>query len=148
MEAANQLTSFIRQHPRLFIITGAGLSTGSGIPDYRDADGQWKVSPPMQYRDFTGSEAARRRYWARSLAGWPRFAAARPNPAHRALATLEGLGHVAQLVTQNVDRLHQQAGSDAVLDLHGRLDQVRCLDCGTILPRNDYQQLLVAANPD
>jgi NAD-dependent SIR2 family protein deacetylase len=146
-DAVSELAAFIRRHPRLFVITGAGISTGSGIPDYRDADGQWKVAPPMQYREFADSGAARQRYWARSMAGWPRFAAARPNPAHRALAALEGLGHVTQLVTQNVDRLHQQAGSSEVLDLHGRLDQVRCLGCGAAQPRGRFQQQLVDANP-
>lgn len=145
--AATTLASFIRRHPRLLVITGAGISTGSGIPDYRDADGQWKVSPPMQYREFAGSESARRRYWARSLAGWPRFAAARPNRAHAALAELESLGHIGLLVTQNVDRLHQQAGSMRVLDLHGRLDQVRCLGCGAAQPRDWFQQQLAQANP-
>lgn len=141
------LVRFVVRHPRLFIITGAGLSTGSGIPDYRDADGQWKVAPPMQFREFTGSAAARQRYWARSMSGWPRFAAAQPNAAHAALAKLERLGHVALLVTQNVDRLHQRAGSSRVLDLHGRLDQVRCLTCGDTRPRDDFQRRLAAANP-
>lgn len=145
--AIDELCSFVSRHPRLFVITGAGLSTGSGIPDYRDADGQWKVAPPMQFREFAGSAAARQRYWARSMSGWPRFAAARPNAAHAALAELERLGHVALLVTQNVDRLHQRAGSARVLDLHGRLDQVRCLDCGDTQPRDDFQRRLAAANP-
>ncbi|MCC5793662.1 MAG: NAD-dependent protein deacetylase [Chromatiales bacterium] len=141
------LHDFILRHPRLLVITGAGLSTRSGIPDYRDADGQWKVTPPMQFREFRDSAAARRRYWARSLAGWPRFSTARPNEAHSALSRLETLGHVTLLVTQNVDGLHQRAGSRRVLDLHGRLDRVRCLDCGASGSRENFQQRLGSANP-
>lgn len=143
----NALQAFIERHPQLFVLTGAGLSTASGIPDYRDADGQWKHAQPIQYRDFIDSEAARRRYWSRSLVGWPRFAAARPSAAHEALAALERLGHVAQLVTQNVDGLHQRAGSARVIDLHGRLDRVDCLDCGARWSRNAVQEMLLAFNP-
>ena len=106
------------------MLTGAGCSTESGIPDYRDADGEWKHRRPMQYREFITRPAARRRYWARSLVGWRRIAAAEPNPAHRALARLEAAGRMRCLVTQNVDRLHSQAGSRRLIDLHGRLDRV------------------------
>lgn len=143
----NALQAFIERHPQLFVLTGAGLSTASGIPDYRDADGQWKHAQPIQYRDFIDSEPARRRYWSRSLIGWPRFSAARPNAAHDALATLERRGHVTQLVTQNVDGLHQRAGSGRVIDLHGRLDRVDCLDCGAHWSRKVIQQQLLALNP-
>ncbi len=141
------LADFVTLHPRLFVLTGAGLSTASGIPDYRDADGQWKNAQPIQYRDFIDQESARRRYWARSLIGWPRFAAARPNPAHVALAELERRHHVRQLVTQNVDGLHQRAGNQRVIDLHGRLDRVDCLECGARWTRDSVQRILIERNP-
>lgn len=141
------LADFITSRQRLLVITGAGISTASGIPDYRDRDGAWKRPQPMTFQAFTASEAARRRYWARSLAGWPRFARARPNAAHQALATLQQRGRVQALVTQNVDGLHQAAGSTAVIDLHGRLDAVVCLGCARRSPRAAFQQALAAANP-
>lgn len=141
------LAGFLAAHQRLLVITGAGISTASGIADYRDRDGAWKRPPPMTYQAFTGSEAARRRYWARSLLGWPRMARARPNPAHHLLAGLQQRGQVQALVTQNVDGLHQAAGSDAVIDLHGRLDAVVCLGCGARSARAQLQQVLEAANP-
>lgn len=129
------------------VVTGAGVSTGSGIPDYRDASGAWKRNPPMQLAEFLGSEQARRRYWARSLVGWRRVAAARPNAAHDALAALERGGRLGRVITQNVDGLHQQAGSRQVVDLHGRLDRVECLDCGRMRPRAEHQAELEEANP-
>lgn len=130
------------------VLTGAGVSTRSGIPDYRDERGEWKHSPPMQYREFVGSEGRRRRYWARSLLGWSRIRAARPNLAHTALAGLEARGLVSLLVTQNVDGLHQASGARNVVDLHGRLDRVVCLDCGQVSSREDLQTRLAALNPD
>lgn len=142
------LADFIAAHRRLLLVTGAGISTGSGIPDYRDREGAWKRPPPMSFQAFTGSGAARRRYWARSLLGWPRFAQARPNAAHLALAALQAQGRVQALVTQNVDGLHQAAGSTGVIDLHGRLDRIVCLGCGQRSARTDFQHALVAANPD
>jgi len=145
--SAGALAAFVRRYPRLFVLTGAGCSTGSGIPAYRGADGQWQSRPPVQYAAFVASPATRRRYWSRSLAGWPRVAQASPNAAHRALGRLERLGHVALLVTQNVDGLHQRAGSRRVLDLHGRLDSVECLSCGGSYPRADIQSLLSGWNP-
>jgi NAD-dependent SIR2 family protein deacetylase len=141
------LADFAVCHPRLLVLTGAGCSTGSGIPDYRDASGAWRHRRPVQYAEFVRSPAVRRRYWARSLAGWPRVAAARPNAAHGALARLEACGRVALLVTQNVDGLQQRAGSRRVLDLHGRLDVVECLACGARLARAELQLLLAAWNP-
>lgn len=144
---AAALRRFLDRHRRLFVLTGAGISTGSGIPDYRDADGAWKRPQPVSYQAFTGQAAVRRRYWARSLAGWAPFAAARPNAAHHALAALERQGRIGLLVTQNVDGLHQRAGSTAVVDLHGRLDRVVCLDCGARTPRAVLQQRLLALNP-
>lgn len=142
-----RLAAWLTARSRVTVISGAGVSTGSGIPDYRDGDGNWKRSPPVQYRDFVGSEAVRRRYWARSFVGWPMFEAAKPSDAHRALARLEQVGQVAQTVTQNVDRLHQRAGSRNVIDLHGRLDVVRCLACEHRSERDEFQVRLRAANP-
>ena len=143
-----RLAAWLDGRSRMAVITGAGVSTGSGIPDYRDGDGNWKRSPPVQYRDFVESAAVRRRYWARSFAGWPMFAAAQPSAAHVALARLERAGLVGELVTQNVDRLHQRAGSRNVIDLHGRLDVVRCLACNDRTPRDTFQERLREANPD
>jgi NAD-dependent SIR2 family protein deacetylase len=142
------LEAFIDQHRRLFVLTGAGCSVNSGIPDYRDADGAWKRSPPVTYQAFMGLEATRRRYWARSLIGWKRISRTAPNAAHRALARLEALGKSEILLTQNVDRLHQAAGSEAVIDLHGRIDRVRCMDCDRVSPRAELQQQLEQLNPD
>lgn len=141
------LAAFVHRHPRLLMLTGAGCSTDSGIPDYRDAQGQWKRAPPMTFQAFTGDERARQRYWARSLIGWRVMSAARPGPAHQALALLEAAGHVELLLTQNVDGLHGAAGSRRVIDLHGRIDTVVCLACHTRLPRADWQALLHARNP-
>lgn len=141
------LARFLRSHRRVAVLTGAGVSTASGIPDYRDADGEWKHSRPVMYEDFRRHAHVRQRYWARSLVGWEAFRRARPNPAHAALAQLESAGHLRGLVTQNVDRLHQQAGHREVLDLHGRLDRVICMDCGDISEREAMQLRLKAANP-
>ncbi len=146
-EARAALSAFTRRHRKLLVLTGAGCSTPSGIPDYRDRSGGWKQRRPMSLAEFTGSASARRRYWAGSLRGWPRVRDARPNAAHAALARLEAAGRVAQVITQNVDGLHQRAGSRRVVDLHGRLDVVECLSCGRRVGRDDLQSLLVAWNP-
>jgi NAD-dependent SIR2 family protein deacetylase len=138
---------FLSSHRPLFVLTGAGVSTDSGIPDYRDRDGRWKGAEPIRYQSFVKDPAARRRYWSRSFLGWPRIAAAEPNPVHRAVAELERRGFVHQLVTQNVDGLHQRGGAHRVIDLHGRLDSVDCLGCGHRLHRARMQVLLAAANP-
>ena len=130
------------------VLTGAGVSTDSGIPAYRDEAGQWKQSPPMQFRDFTGSELSRQRYWARSMVGWQRMAAASPNAAHHALAEWERRGALRLLITQNVDGLHSAAGSELVIDLHGRLDRVICLSCRELSPRVELQARLVDKNPE
>lgn len=130
------------------VLTGAGVSTGSGIPDYRGRDGEWKHAPPMQFAEFAGSDVARQRYWARSYVGWQRFGTARPNAAHRALAQLEASGKVDTLITQNVDRLHSRAGSENVIDLHGDLGKVRCIDCSDTSLRHTFQRRLKTANPD
>jgi NAD-dependent SIR2 family protein deacetylase len=142
------LQEFIERHSRLFILTGAGCSTDSGIPDYRDAEGGWKRAQPVQFRAFVDEPLTAKRYWARSLVGWRRFGRARPNDAHRALAALERQGRVELLVTQNVDGLHQAAGSTEVVDLHGRLDTVRCMSCEARLPREELQRELLERNPD
>ncbi|MGJ5082846.1 NAD-dependent protein deacetylase [Bradyrhizobium sp. HKCCYLS3013] len=141
------LKSFLDSHRRIVVLTGAGCSTNSGIPDYRDNDGQWKRTPPVTNQAFVGSDETRRRYWARSMVGWRRFGRAQPNGAHHALARLEAQGRCALLVTQNVDRLHQAAGTSNVIDLHGRLDRVRCMGCGAMLSRADFQDELAGANP-
>ena len=145
--ASGKLQAFVEAHPRLFVITGAGVSTASGIPDYRDRSGAWKRPPPITFQAFTGDDLARRRYWARSLVGWSHFRQARPNAVHHALARLEATGRIELLLTQNVDGLHQQAGSRRVVDLHGRIDAVRCLGCGAVTPRADLQRALAERNP-
>ncbi len=141
------LTEFVDRHQNIFVLTGAGISTASGIPDYRDENGAWKQQKPMEYRDFIGSHRARQRYWARSFVGWQRFRQARPNPAHIALARLEREGRLVLTVTQNVDGLHQRAGSERLTELHGSLDQVECLGCATVTPRATLQQRLLDGNP-
>jgi NAD-dependent SIR2 family protein deacetylase len=142
-----RLREFVEAHPRLFVLTGAGCSTDSGIPDYRDTNGGWKRPQPVTYQAFMGEKTTRQRYWARSLVGWRRFGRAEPNATHRALARLEQQGRVATLLTQNVDGLHQAAGHRNVIDLHGRLDEVRCMSCDVRLPRDTFQQSLVKLNP-
>lgn len=142
-----QLLTLLHERPRLVVLTGAGISASSGIPTYRDGDGQWLYSTPIQHRDFLEDPATRQRYWTRSWLGWPGVRDASPNAAHRALTTLEKSGAVELLVTQNVDRLHQRAGSSAVVDLHGRLDRVRCLSCSSYSPREAMQLRLLHSNP-
>ena len=141
------LRGFLDAHPRLFVLTGAGCSTDSGIPDYRDGEGAWKRKPPIDFQTFMGGELARARYWARSMVGWRRFGHVQPNAAHRALAAMEQAGRIELLVTQNVDGLHQAAGSRNVLDLHGRLDEVRCMRCDWRGPRAAWQAELEGRNP-
>jgi NAD-dependent SIR2 family protein deacetylase len=141
------LRAFLDGHGRIFTLTGAGCSTDSGIPDYRDGEGAWKRRPPINFQTFMGGEPARARYWARSMVGWRRFGNVRPNAAHRALADMERQGRIVLLVTQNVDGLHQAAGSRQVVDLHGRLDEVRCMNCDWRGPRRAWQELLDELNP-
>ncbi|AMC99132.1 NAD-dependent protein deacetylase [Halomonas chromatireducens] len=147
VEAYGRLADFLTRHPRLAVLTGAGVSTESGIPDYRDASGAWKCSPPMQHQQFMSSHAARQRYWARALVGFRTLHRARPCVAHTALADLEAEGLVAGVITQNVDGLHQKAGSRRVIDLHGRAEQVRCMQCGALRMRHDLHAELAECNP-
>jgi NAD-dependent SIR2 family protein deacetylase len=142
-----ELTAFAQRHPRLFVLTGAGCSTDSGIPDYRDANGDWKRPSPVTYQAFMGHLAVRQRYWARSLIGWRVIGQAHPGAAHHALAKLEATGRVELLLTQNVDGLHNAAGSQHTIDLHGRIDTVRCMACEARLPRSDLQLELMRRNP-
>ncbi|WP_202114666.1 NAD-dependent protein deacetylase [Vreelandella zhuhanensis] len=145
--ASEALVEFVQRHPRLWVITGAGVSTDSGIPDYRDAAGQWKRPPPVQHADFVGSHSVRQRYWARALVGFKALSDAKVGGAHRALAQLEALGHVEQVVTQNVDRLHQRAGSRRVVDLHGRADLVVCMQCDYRMMRHALHAEMAHLNP-
>jgi NAD-dependent SIR2 family protein deacetylase len=146
-ELAHSLADFLARHPKTLVLTGAGLSTASGIPDYRDRDGVRRGRQPIQGPEFRRSQAVQRRYWARSMVGWPVLAQARPNAGHEALAALEAAGHLSALLTQNVDGLHGCAGSHAVLELHGNIHSVVCLDCGAKVPRAFVQAELTALNP-
>ncbi len=131
----------------ILVLSGAGLSTESGIPDYRGETGRRRRAEPMTYQTFTGSAPARQRYWARSHLGWRHVAAARPNAGHRAVAELQREGLVTGIITQNVDGLHQAAGARPVIELHGSLDRVRCLGCGRSTSRQALDQRLREANP-
>ena len=142
------LVRLLRDARRLVVLTGAGCSTESGIPDYRSPGGAWSRHKPIQYAAFVRSEEVRRFYWARSFRGWPRFAAARPNAAHRALAELDRAGRAELLITQNVDDLHQEAGSRRLVQLHGRNRLVVCLECGMEFARAGVQERLAALNSE
>jgi NAD-dependent SIR2 family protein deacetylase len=152
MPAANPsvdaLVEFVCDYRRLFVLTGAGISTGSGIPSYRDAEGNWQRSQPITHQQFVGSASMRRRYWARSMLGWRVIGGAVPNAAHHALARMQRAGRVHRLITQNVDGLHHAARSTDVIELHGSLHNVICLDCGGAESRAAIQMLLEAANPE
>ncbi|MFJ4707884.1 NAD-dependent protein deacetylase [Streptomyces anulatus] len=130
----------------VLVLSGAGISTESGIPDYRGEGGSLSRHTPMTYQDFTADAAARRRYWARSHLGWRTFGRARPNAGHRAVAAFGRRGLLSGVITQNVDGLHQAAGSADVVDLHGRLDRVVCLSCGAFSPRRELALRLEEAN--
>lgn len=129
------------------VLSGAGLSTESGIPDYRGPTGALRTAGPMTYQEFIGSAAARRRYWARSYLGWRQLASARPNTGHRCVTALQRRGLINAIITQNVDGLHQAAGARDVIELHGGLDLVVCLRCGMREPRSAMGERLRAANP-
>jgi len=145
--AIDQLRAFLNAYPNLVALTGAGISAASGIPTYRDRTGTWTRNTPIQHRDFLLHEATRQRYWARSYSGWPAVSNASPNTTHVALAKMEANGNINFLVTQNIDRLHQRAGHQQVIDLHGRLDEVICLRCQVKSPRAQMQERLARLNP-
>jgi NAD+-dependent protein deacetylase sirtuin 4 len=130
------------------VLTGAGVSTESGIPDYRGPETRRRARNPVQYREFLRSAQARRRYWARSMIGWPRMRRAQPNAAHAALVRLEGAGHLTGVVTQNVDGLHVDAGSCTLVELHGALRHAVCLACAALHPREQLQHELERLNPE
>ncbi|SFH39497.1 NAD-dependent protein deacetylase [Pseudomonas sp. NFACC45] len=132
---------------RFLVLTGAGISTPSGIPDYRDSEGVRRGRQPMMYQEFLAKPEARRRYWARAMLGWPRVRQARPNAAHEALTLLQAQQRISGLITQNVDTLHDQAGSHDVIELHGSLHRVLCLDCEQRSERQQIQLLMQAQNP-
>ncbi|WBB77039.1 NAD-dependent protein deacetylase [Micromonospora sp. WMMD1128] len=129
------------------VLSGAGLSTESGIPDYRGPSGAARRHTPMTYQAFTRDPDARRRYWARSHLGWRTIARAAPNEGHRAVVRLQRAGLLGGIITQNVDGLHTAAGATGVIELHGRLDEVTCLDCGNATGRDELHRRLTEANP-
>jgi len=142
------LLDFFRESKKIVALTGAGISTESGIPDYRGENGSYKRGhKPVQHGEFVSAQEHRQRYWARSMLGWQPFLAAKPNKGHRALARLQAHHFLADIITQNVDGLHQQAGAHPVLDLHGRMDSVGCLSCGAHASRAAWQELLLERNP-
>jgi NAD-dependent SIR2 family protein deacetylase len=144
---AERLRDWLVRFKRVFVLTGAGCSTASGIPDYRDARGEWKRAPPVDYTHFVNDPVVHARYWARSFVGWPVIEAAQPNAAHHALARWQRTGQLSQLLTQNVDGLHQRAGSAGVIDLHGRIGDVVCLGCRGGFDRAGIQEQLAMDNP-
>jgi NAD-dependent SIR2 family protein deacetylase len=147
-DAAETLREWLDAHRRIVVLTGAGISTASGIPDYRGPDGVWKRRAPVTYQQFMRDPAMRARYWARSFVGWPLVARAQPNRAHRALVEIDAQKRIEKLITQNVDGLHTRAGQRDVIDLHGRIDQVICVECGTRVTRAEIQHRLADAHPD
>lgn len=140
------IADFVKQSKTLTVLTGAGMSTQSGIPDYRDEQGNWKHARPVMYADFMGDLAVRQRYWARTTIGWARMAKALPGKAHHALQQLCELDIIERVITQNVDGLHQKAGTEGVIDLHGRLDDVRCQQCQQVTPRKEWQAHTISRN--
>lgn len=142
------LAAFLARHGRVLALTGAGLSTASGIPGYRDKDGVRRGRMPIQGPEFRRSDAVRRRYWARSMVGWTTMSRAEPNAGHRAMAELEAGGCLASVITQNVDGLHQRAGSKRLIELHGNLHHVVCLECHARYTRASLQALLERDNPE
>jgi NAD-dependent SIR2 family protein deacetylase len=140
------LGAFLAANSRVVVLTGAGVSLAAGIPTYRDEEGVWRHSEPIKHQEFLEDPVQRRRYWYRSMRGWPPVRDAQPTMAHQILAELEQAGTIDTLITQNVDRLHQRAGSERVIDLHGRLDRVRCLDCDRVHERDEVQLQMTECN--
>ncbi len=143
---SDSLVSLISQHKTL-ILSGAGISTDSGIPDYRSPESLKKNHKPMRYQEFVASKEARQRYWSRSLVGWPVMNNAKPNANHEVVAKLERAGFVAGVLTQNVDDLHFKAGSERVLELHGGLNRAVCMNCAVLEPRIRLQRRMLHLNP-
>ncbi|XP_041971661.1 NAD-dependent protein deacylase Sirt4 [Aricia agestis] len=151
IQDTKKLREFISRHEKLLVLTGAGISTESGIPDYRsEGVGLYARSnhKPVQYQEFVKSSKVRQRYWARNFVGWPRFSSIQPNNNHFAIRELEKKGKVTAIVTQNVDRLHQKAGSENVIELHGSGYLVKCLSCSYEICRHKLQEILDTRNPD
>lgn len=146
--ADSAMAARIRDALPALVLTGAGISAGTGIPTYRDERGRWLRSDPIKHQEFITDPRQRQRYWGRSFLGWPLVRDATPAAAHRSLTRLEARGCLTGIVTQNVDRLHQRAGSREVVDLHGRLDRVICLDCADDSCRERLQGRLETLNPD
>ncbi len=146
-DAAKALQNFLLTHGPVTLLTGAGLSTDSGIPDYRDATGKWKRKPPMQHHEFMGDAELRKRYWGRSLHGWPTLYHAQPNAAHHKITQLQQQGLINTIITQNVDGLHQRAGSERVIDLHGYANEMICMGCGAKSARLEMHERCLADNP-
>ena len=146
LEQLDRLQQLMDDQP-FVVLTGAGISTPSGIPDYRDNQGVRRGRQPMMYQEFLSAPESRRRYWARAMLGWPRVRQARPNVAHDTLARLQSTRQISGLITQNVDTLHDQAGSHDVIELHGSLHRVLCLDCAKRSERDSIQQQMEAQNP-
>ncbi|XP_060048947.1 NAD-dependent protein lipoamidase sirtuin-4, mitochondrial [Erinaceus europaeus] len=149
-EKVRELQRFISLSKRLLVMTGAGVSTESGIPDYRSEKvGLYARTDrrPIQHRDFISSAPVRQQYWARNFVGWPRFSSHLPNSAHQALSSWERHGKLYWLVTQNVDALHTKAGSQRLTELHGCMNRVLCLDCGDQTPRGLLQERFEVLNP-
>ena len=143
-EALEEALGLLRSRA-VVVLTGAGISTDSGIPAYRGPNS--RPSNPITLQEYMGSAEARQRYWARNHLGWRRVKWAEPNDGHLALAELERGGAIQAVITQNVDRLHEDAGSENVVDLHGRVDQIICTECGDLLRRRTLEEMLTALNP-
>ena len=144
----DQLITALKSKRKIWVLSGAGISAPSGIPTYRDHKGNWQAGNPIQHNEFINKESSRKRYWARSMVGWKITDRALPNAAHKAITRLQQHGLVSNIVTQNVDRLHSNSGTQDVIDLHGRIDRIICLDCHEKTRRVDYQPRLIEYNPD
>ena len=147
-EQIKTLAQMLQDHKPVTVLTGAGISAQSGLPVYRDSEGNRVHKQPVQGPKFRASEITRQRYWCRSYFGWQAFSKARPNTAHSDLAALEKGKLLAYTITQNVDGLHQSAGSKNTIALHGNLSEVICLSCGDISSRSDLQVRLTDHNPE
>ncbi len=147
-DQTDELLKLIRQYQPATVVTGAGISATSGLPTYRNSEGNWIHSKPVEGPEFRAKESIRQRYWCRSYFGWPVFSKAVPNTAHTDIATLEQRGVISTIITQNVDGLHHAAGSPNAIPLHGSLSEVVCLDCGDLSSRHQLQQRLQQGNPD